>query len=178
MRSHLHNLQMLNFRLFSAIFLLVLSLRVFFSFCRSSGTCSGLSCHTIIFNFSFQRCNILTVYHVIKSSSFQIPKKQHLHLPWPSSLPLPPFCQRVRPGENLSILGWVIFEIFIQTRIQENLDCHWYYHCSHHHLDIFVIASCLLDSLISQRARLIKGEVNYVNLKKKMCIGVASVFVN
>ena len=100
-RSHLHNLQMLNFRLFSAIFLLVLSLRVFFSFCRSSGTCSGLSCHTIIFIVSFQRCNILTVYHVIKSSSFE----KHHHLPWPSSLPLSPFCQRVRPGENLSILG-------------------------------------------------------------------------
>ena len=54
-RSHLHNLQMLNFRLFSAIFLLVLSLRVFFSFCRSSGTCSGLSCHTIIFIFSLKK---------------------------------------------------------------------------------------------------------------------------
>ena len=171
MRSHLHNLQMLNFRLFSAIFLLVLSLRVFFSFCRSSGTCSGLSCHTIIFIVSFQRCNILTVYHVIKSSSFE----KHHHLPWPSSLPLSPFCQRVRPGENLSILGWVIFEIFNHTRILENLDCHWYYHFSHH-LDIFVIASCLFDSLISQRARLIKGEVDYV--KKKMRIGVACVFVN
>ena len=54
-RAHLHNLQMLNFRLFSAIFLLVLSLRVFFSFCRSSGTCSGLSCHTIIFIFSLKK---------------------------------------------------------------------------------------------------------------------------
>ena len=140
-RSHLHNLQMLNFRLFSAIFLLVLSLRVFFSFCRSSGTCSGLSCHTIIFIVSFQRCNILTVYHVIKSSSFE----KHHHLPWPSSLPLPPFCQRVRPGENLSILGWVIFEIFNHSRIQENLDFHWYYHCSYTTL---ISSSLLRVSLI------------------------------
>ena len=37
---HLHNLQTLNLRLFSAIFLFVLSLRVFFSLWRSSGTCA------------------------------------------------------------------------------------------------------------------------------------------
>ena len=37
--TYLHNLQMLNLRLFSAIFFFVLSLSVFFSFCRSSGTC-------------------------------------------------------------------------------------------------------------------------------------------
>ena len=36
---HLHNLQTLNLRLFSAIFLFVLSLRVFLSLWRSSGTC-------------------------------------------------------------------------------------------------------------------------------------------
>ena len=38
---HLHNLQTLNLRLFSAIFLFVLSLRVFLSLWRSSGTCVG-----------------------------------------------------------------------------------------------------------------------------------------
>ena len=79
---HLHNLQTLNLRLFSAIFLFVLSLRVFLSLWRSSGICGRGVYDGMLYGqkkVSFSSLDVIAHFHVLPVLIFFKKKSSIFH---------------------------------------------------------------------------------------------------